>query len=148
LRWRRRSPQKHNPTIDAQVAESTTAGAIAPAKIAEPPKEVHRQSGGGDDIEQLIDLIAAAVDAGSTCRFTRRRAGSSAAPKVVQAAVPKIDLWERIRRGFQAAGPHDQVAVQSTRGIQAARLHRAHEQPRQSLSVPHRRRKSKSAACR
>src|SRR6185503_4548454 len=43
--------------IDAQVSESTSAAAIAPAKIAEPPLEP-RQGYGGDDIEQLIDLIA------------------------------------------------------------------------------------------
>ena len=103
------------PTIDAQVAESTTAGAIAPAKIAEPPKEVHRQSGGGDDIEQLIDLIAPPSTPAAPAASPAVAPAPPAAPKVVQAAVPKIDLWERIRRGFKLPDLTTKFAVQSTR---------------------------------
>jgi len=105
---------------DAQVSESTTAGAIAPARIAEPPKETPRAASGGDDIEQLIDIITnpptpAAPPPPAPPARAPAPAAPAAEPPPVQAAVPKIDLWERIRRGFVLPDLTNKYAVQATR---------------------------------
>jgi membrane-bound lytic murein transglycosylase D len=99
--------------IDAQVSESTSAAAIAPAKIAESPLEP-RQGYGGDDIEQLIDLIAP-PSTPPPAPPPVAKPPVPAPPVAAAPAAPKIDLWERIRRGFVLPDLNSKLAVQATR---------------------------------
>lgn len=114
------------PAVDAQVGESAAAGAIAPAKIAEPPKEARRAASGGDDIEQLIDFITNPPTS-APAAIVPPAAPPPVTPAVTQPpvqaraepAVPKIDLWERIRRGFTLPDLTNKFAVQATRWYSA-----------------------------
>jgi membrane-bound lytic murein transglycosylase D len=115
------------PAVDAQVSESAAASAIAPAKIAEPPKEMPRAASGGDDIEQLIDIITNPPPSAPAAVVPPPAAPAPVTPAVTQPpvqasaqpAVPKIDLWERIRRGFTLPDLNNKFAVQATRWYSA-----------------------------
>jgi membrane-bound lytic murein transglycosylase D len=114
--------QQPQPPIDAQVPD-TSAAAVGPSRIAEPPKELRRQAGGGDDIEQLIEFIAPPPPSAAPVAPPAAPApAATPAPPVpvikvetIQPAAPKIDLWERIRRGFTLPDLTTKFAVTATR---------------------------------
>ena len=123
--------------LDAQAAETATAAAIAPTRIAEPPREPTVPVNGGDDIEQLIDLISNPA----TASFLNPPAPEPPPPPVaktpVQPPVPKIDLWERIRRGFVLQDLTNKFAVQATRWYSAQPDYIARMSSRASLYLYH-----------
>jgi membrane-bound lytic murein transglycosylase D len=129
--------------VDAQVAETTTASAIAPSKIAEPPREAPRAPTGGDDIEQLIDIItnppipAGAPTVPPGAAPAQPPVAPAAARPPVQAAVPKIDLWERIRRGFVLPEISNKFSLQATRWYSAQPDYIARMSSRASLYLFH-----------
>jgi len=102
------------PLGNAQVTQSTTAGTIAPARIADIPQEAPRAATGGDDIEQLIDIITSPPPPAPP-PVAPPPALPAATKEPVQAAVAKIDLWERIRRGFVLQDLTTKFAVSATR---------------------------------
>ena len=136
---------------DAPAAESTAA-AIAPSKIAEPPRDLPQTPSGGDDIEQLIDIITSPPPApaapnipannpaapASAVKPPPAPVAAPAAPRqTVQATVPKIDLWERIRRGFVLPELTNKFAVQATRWYSAQPDYIARMSSRASLYLFH-----------
>jgi membrane-bound lytic murein transglycosylase D len=124
---------------DGRAAESTTAAAIAPGRAIDPAKEMRFQPSGGDDIETLIDLIsnpASSVPVGPAATpATEPPAVPAAIP--AQAAVPKIDLWERIRRGFTLPDLTTKHAVTVTRWYSAQPDYIARMSSRASLYLFH-----------
>jgi membrane-bound lytic murein transglycosylase D len=136
---------------DAPAAESAAA-AIAPTTIAEAPRDLPTTPSGGDDIEQLIDLITSPPPAPSAPNAPA--ANPTAPPSVakppapvvpaqpapertVQQAAPKIDLWERIRRGFVLPELTNKFAVQATRWYSAQPDYIARMSSRASLYLFH-----------
>ncbi|HTT12306.1 MAG TPA: transglycosylase SLT domain-containing protein [Burkholderiaceae bacterium] len=103
------------PAGDAQAAETTTAAAIAPARMIDPATELRFQPSGGDDIEQLIDLISNPASTAPVEPAAAPAPDRPPAPKLARPAAPKIDLWERIRRGFALPDLTTKYAVQATR---------------------------------
>jgi membrane-bound lytic murein transglycosylase D len=132
---------------DAPAAE-TAAAAIAPSQIAEPPRDLPRTPTGGDDLEQLIDIItspppapsapnAPATNPAAPTSTVRPPAPPAPARTVQQDAVPKIDLWERIRRGFVLPDLTNKFAVQATRWYSAQPDYIARMSSRASLYLFH-----------
>lgn len=99
-------------SVDAEVAEATTATAIVPATAAVPATEALPASTSlrhyPDELEKLLDGIG-----GPNAAVGPRRPGpvDESAARVA----PKIDLWERIRRGFALPDLTSKRATQSTR---------------------------------
>lgn len=136
---------------DASPADSTAA-VIAPGKIADPAPYVAQTPSGGDDIEQLIDIITSPPPAQTAPHVP---APSPAAPpsaikppppvaqpapppqRTVQQAVPQIDLWERIRRGFVLPDLTTKFATNATRWYSAQPDYIARMSSRASLYLFH-----------
>lgn len=129
---------------DAQIVESSTAAAIGPARIAEPPREALQQPRGGDEIERLIDSItntppppAEPVAPAAAPPAAVPGPALPAVTKPAPVAVPKIDLWERIRRGFTLPDLHNKFATQATRWYSAQPDYIARMSSRASLYLFH-----------
>src|SRR5262249_18392245 len=121
--------------VDAQAAE-TTAAAIAPTRLAEPPREQRVPVNGGDDIEQLIDLISNPATA-SFLKPPEPPPPPPVAKTPAQPPVPKIDLWERIRRGFVLQDLTNKFAVTATRWYSTQPDYIARMSSRASLYLYH-----------
>jgi membrane-bound lytic murein transglycosylase D len=100
--------------LDAQVIDAATAGALAPARVAEPPKEPVVPQRGGDEIEKLLDGISK-PQAEPSAEPATPSPSPAVAEEPARPAPPKIDLWERIRRGFALPDLTNKFAVQATR---------------------------------
>ncbi len=136
-------------------AADTAAAAIGPSRLAEPPRDAPQVPTGGDDIEQLIDIITSPPPAASAPNVpaanpaapasavkppapAQQAAPAQAVPeRTVQQTAPKIDLWERIRRGFVLPDLTTKFAVQATRWYSAQPDYIARMSSRASLYLFH-----------